>query len=49
MRRPPQRTMQLADALWRSTPDGGTATDQTWEIALADVRSSVDIGSERVF
>ena len=45
----PQRAMQLADALWRLTPEGGTATDTTWEEALADVRANVDNGSERLF
>jgi hypothetical protein len=41
--------MQLADALWRLTPEEGTATDATWEEALADVRANVDNGSERLF
>lgn len=45
----PQRAMQLADALWRRTPEAGTATDATWEEALAEVRASVDGGSERLF
>ncbi|CAN5625335.1 hypothetical protein BH24ACT4_BH24ACT4_09020 [soil metagenome] len=41
--------MQLADALWRHTEDGGTADATHWEATLADVRSSVDNGSERLF
>jgi uncharacterized protein len=45
----PQRAMQLADALWRATPEGGTATDETWEEAVAAVRASVDNGSERLY
>jgi uncharacterized protein len=45
----PQRAMQLADALWRATPEGGTAGDQAWEDALATVRASVDNGSERLY
>jgi hypothetical protein len=45
----PQRAMQLADALWWRTPEGGTATDETWEEALADVRRNVDNGSDRLF
>ena len=45
----PQRAMQLADALWWRTPEGGTASDETWEEALADVRRNVDNGSDRLF
>lgn len=45
----PQRSMQVADAAWRATVDGGSADERVWEVALADVRSSVDLGSERVF
>ena len=45
----PQRAMQLADALWRLTDEGEAATAVTWEAALADVRASVDSGSERLF
>lgn len=45
----PQRAMQMADALWRRTDEGATATAETWEAALADVRASVDAGSERLF
>jgi hypothetical protein len=45
----PQRAMQLADALWRGTPRGKVAGDATWEIALAEVRETVDSGSERLY
>ena len=45
----PQRAMQLADAVWRCTPEGDTASDQGWEQALADVRATVDLGSERMY
>jgi len=45
----PQRAMQLADATWRLTPEGGTADATTWEHALAEVRDTVDGGSERLF
>ncbi len=45
----PQRAMQLADALWRHTPEGATAGDETWAVAIADVRANEDDGSERLF
>lgn len=45
----PQRAMQLADALWRATPPGKVAGDETWETALDQVRQTVDGGSERLF
>lgn len=45
----PQRAMQLADAVWRAVPEGGTADDDTWEGVLAEVRTAVDSGSERLF
>lgn len=45
----PQRAMQLADALWRNTPEGGTAGPEEWDAALAEVRAAVAIGSERLF
>jgi hypothetical protein len=45
----PQRAMQLADALWRLTPRGKVAGDATWEDALAEVRETVDSGSERLY
>lgn len=38
----PQRSMLLADAAWQQTPEGGEATDETWEVALAAVRRSLD-------
>ena len=45
----PQRAMQLADALWRQVDRGDTASPPAWEAALADVRASVDSGSERIY
>ncbi len=45
----PQRAMQLADATWRHVEHGTTATNESFELALADVRRSVDSGSERLF
>ncbi|MGI9119750.1 MAG: AAA family ATPase [Acidimicrobiales bacterium] len=45
----PQRAMQLADALWRLTDEGGTADDLAWEEAVATVRANVDNGSERLY
>ncbi len=41
--------MQLADATWRRTPPDGTAGPETWEEATADVRATVDIGSDRLY
>lgn len=37
----PQRSMQLAAHLWRSTPEGGTADHETWQIALESVHAEV--------
>lgn len=37
----PQRTMLLADAAWRHTPEGGDA-EERWGEALTDVRAAVD-------
>lgn len=34
----PQRTMLLADAAWRLTPEGAEATEETWASAMAGVR-----------
>lgn len=45
----PQRAMQLADALWRVTDEGSTADGGAWDAALASVRASVDVASERLF
>ena len=45
----PQRAMQLADAIWRRTEPGDTADAATWDAALADVRRTVDSGSERLY
>lgn len=36
----PQRSMLLADAAWRRTPEGGEATDEVWEAAVAAVRQA---------
>lgn len=38
----PQRSMLLADAAWQRTPEGGEASDETWEDALAAVRRASD-------
>jgi hypothetical protein len=38
----PQRTMQLADAAWRRTPDGGEADEAIWAAALGDVQAALD-------
>lgn len=45
----PQRAMQLADALWRETPQGAVADAASWERALESVRHQVDNGLERLF
>lgn len=45
----PQRAMQLADAAWQRTEEGGSVDAETWEQALVDVRTAVDGGSERLF
>lgn len=45
----PQRAMQLADSLWRRTDPGSTSTADGLDAALADVRRSVDTGSERLY
>ena len=45
----PQRAMQLADALWRFTPEGGTADDTTWVAAIEDVRVTIAGGLERLY
>ncbi|MEX2659383.1 MAG: hypothetical protein WD232_06780 [Acidimicrobiales bacterium] len=45
----PQRTMQLADAAWRRTPAGATATIDTWDAALGDVRAATASGLERLY
>ena len=41
--------MQLADALWRFTPEGGTADEATWAAAIEDVRITVASGLERLY
>jgi hypothetical protein len=45
----PQRSMQLADAVWQRTDAGRVASGETWEGALEDIRTSVDAGFERLF
>jgi uncharacterized protein len=45
----PQRTMQLADAVWRATPPGATATPQHWVTALDDVRRATNQSFERLY
>jgi len=45
----PQRSMQLADAAWRLVPPGGTADDDTWAAALAEVRGASSSGLERLY
>ncbi len=45
----PQRTMQLADAAWRATSAGESATVETWEHTLAAVRRNVASGLERLY
>ncbi len=45
----PQRSMQLADALWRRVQPGETADDGTWAEALVDVRSQTASGLERLY
>ncbi len=38
----PQRTMQLADAAWRRTPDGSEADEAIWAAALGSVQAALD-------
>ena len=45
----PQRTMQLADACWRHTPQGGAADGRVWAAALEEVRRSTAEGMERLY
>ncbi|MBA2438313.1 MAG: hypothetical protein H0V52_08200 [Acidimicrobiia bacterium] len=45
----PQRTMQLADACWRHTPPGQTASTETWASALTEVRRASGDGMERLY
>jgi hypothetical protein len=44
----PQRTMQLADACWRSTPPGEGGDDH-WAEGLADVRAATAEGLELLY
>jgi hypothetical protein len=41
--------MQLADACWRLTPPGTTATAESWAAAIEDVRTSAAEGMERLY
>jgi hypothetical protein len=45
----PQRTMQLADAAWRHTPEGSGVDDAIWAAALAQVRAGAAEPMERLF
>lgn len=45
----PQRTMQLADALWHHTPDGGSVTDEVWADALTELRQRIADPMSRIF
>lgn len=45
----PQRTMQLADACWRHTPPGATASPDEWNSAVTEVRRAVGDGMERLY
>lgn len=44
----PQRSMQLADARWRHTPAGAEAGAERWAAALAEVRTAVSEGMQRL-
>lgn len=41
--------MQLADACWRDTVEGGTADADTWSAALDEVRYGTAQGIERLY
>lgn len=45
----PQRSMQLADAVWGHTPVGRAVTDLIWADALEDTRNAVAGGLERMY
>lgn len=45
----PQRTMQAADSAWRLVDPGGTASETTWEDALALLRAASADGNERLY
>ncbi|MPZ71698.1 MAG: hypothetical protein GEU74_00465 [Nitriliruptorales bacterium] len=45
----PQRTMQLADAAWRHTPEGGSVDASTWALAVEEVRRVSADPMERLF
>ncbi len=45
----PQRAMQLADACWRHTPPGTSASTETWAMAVTEVRRASADGMERLY
>lgn len=45
----PHRTMQTADAAWRSAEPGARYTSKVWEDALTAVRTSTDLANETVY
>lgn len=45
----PQRTMQVADAVWHRTPARAIATDERWAAALSDVRRAVADPMSRIY
>ncbi|CAN5351269.1 hypothetical protein BH23ACT9_BH23ACT9_21900 [soil metagenome] len=45
----PHRTMELADACWRHTPQGDTAGDPAWAAGLREVRASADMAMPHLF
>lgn len=45
----PQRSMQLADAVWRRTRRGATAGDAAWSGAVDEVRRGADESMERLY
>lgn len=45
----PQRTMQLADACWRHTPEGTTAGTESWSEGMEEIRRATAEGMERLY
>ena len=45
----PQRTMQLADAAWRRSPEDAPYDDTVWADTVADVRSQSDLAHEAMY
>lgn len=45
----PHRTMQAADAAWRTAEPGSPYRSEVWETALAAVRASTDLANETVY